>query len=125
MVTVGWLNLFPNAQLTNLLVPISDHSPILLSLDASTMVCISRGFCFENCWLEELGVDDGVTSKWNDVINEVILSKLQCCSKELESWSKKIHGNYRKEVEKCKDLIEDYRLGDDPVSAAYFISQRD
>lgn len=91
MVSETWLNLFLNAQLRNLLAPMFDHSPLLLCIEECPKQHNKKGFHFENSWLEELGVDDVVQSSWEDGIHEDINSKPQCCNKELESWSEKIH----------------------------------
>lgn len=119
-----WLNLFPIAQLSNLLAPVSDHSPLLLCIDQRPVQKHQRKFRFENRWLEEFEVGDVVRSSLENVIHEDVISKLKQCNKDLEAWSKKLNENFRKEANQCKRLLEATRISHDPEDASIYERQR-
>ncbi|XVF40849.1 hypothetical protein PTKIN_Ptkin01aG0149500 [Pterospermum kingtungense] len=50
---LGWLQLFPNARLSNLVALISDHTPLLLETDVAVDFWGKRKFQFENSLLRE------------------------------------------------------------------------
>lgn len=46
-----WHDVFPNAQLENLVTLASDHYPILLNLEIIIRVRAHRNFKYENAWI--------------------------------------------------------------------------
>lgn len=51
MVNPDWSAMFPNAKLSNFILPISDHSPILVDFEPAEFIRRSHPFRFENKWL--------------------------------------------------------------------------
>lgn len=56
--TFDWLDIFPKFKLSNGVVAKSNHSLILLQLDASKKVSFCKKIRFENSWLLELELND-------------------------------------------------------------------
>ncbi|XP_058726978.1 uncharacterized protein LOC131598384 [Vicia villosa] len=61
VVSSHWLQIFPQAKLSNLIASYSDHSPILLSCDPVRNRRSRRRFKFENWWLGEEGLQNVVS----------------------------------------------------------------
>lgn len=57
MASHSWLNLFPNVKLSNLVAPVSDHSPVLLNCETLVTIVPKKVFRLENAWLAESELD--------------------------------------------------------------------
>lgn len=106
MVTSSWLNIFPNAKLTNLVATMSDHSPILLNYIDKVSLPINRRFKFENAWLLEEGSEDVVRGSWHEAGRNNLLSKLDGCANDLEAWGCDIRTRF---IEKLQDIDARWR----------------
>ncbi|XP_050211401.1 uncharacterized protein LOC126661591 [Mercurialis annua] len=86
--TKEWVNLFPNARVSNLELTSSDHLPVLLSLSRREEGGSNRRFRFNNVWLSKKACQKVVSDCWNGMSNFDISKKLRESSVVLESWSK-------------------------------------
>lgn len=84
MVTSDWMDCFPGCQLHNLVVSVSDHSPILLRLQEQERMPFYKRFKFENCWLEEPDIEEVVAFGWNKDVSANLLSKTYHCVADLD-----------------------------------------
>ncbi|KAG5027856.1 hypothetical protein JHK82_011488 [Glycine max] len=72
------MDLFPNSKLSKGIAAKSDHSLILLYLDASKRRIFGRNFIFENSWLLEPGLEEIVHFGWSKPLSNNLISKLNC-----------------------------------------------
>lgn len=102
----SWLNLFKDAKLVNLKVSTSDHSPIFLE-PVSTVSAPSRNrkLKFENAWLREPVCKLIVEGSWHKNQNENLHTKLSKCLEEVSVWGREFTGNFKKRIDKCKQII--------------------
>ena len=85
----AWFNLFPYANLENLVASTSDHYPILLNRSPISRPHLRhRNFCYENAWHIEPGFRELVTDSWHMYEHENIIPKLASCVEDVSSWSK-------------------------------------
>lgn len=65
LVSESWIQCFPNSKLLNLIAPMSNNSPILLSPDDPPPRSYIHRFKFENVWLQEPNISEVVASGWS------------------------------------------------------------
>jgi len=123
----AWFHLFRSASMDNLVAPVSDHYPILL-----TRVPIVRprrtrkNFRFENAWrmepsledvvqarwqnpvegdiitkLEEPSLEDVVQARWQNHVEGDIITKLEGCAEDLQHWTKTNCNKLKNDMEEC------------------------
>ncbi|XP_062088870.1 uncharacterized protein LOC133795435 [Humulus lupulus] len=114
--TPCWLNLFPQASLSNLEVTTSDHCPILLSPTAVRRMPTIRHFRFENAWLREPMCRKMVEDVWHSHSAVPLLSKLDICARELAVWGKDITGSFQKRINECQWRIKLLKMNTDANS---------
>lgn len=102
LVTTDWLNLFPDAKLSNLFSFVSDHSPILLNLVSSQKVYHHRCFRFEKKWLSEPDIDNIVNTSWVGSSANNLVDRLDDVAEGLDRWGKQIARRFRLSIEECK-----------------------
>lgn len=88
MTSSSWMNLFPEAQLKNLLAPTSDHSPIMMQCEESHILVPNRWFRFENKWLMEPDIEEVVQRGWSRCPEGDIIERLVGTTDELSAWSR-------------------------------------
>lgn len=86
MATNRWLEIYSEAQLFNLEISTSDHSPILLETDRSVIMNVSRRFKFENAWLRESMCKEIVMSCWESKEGLDYNQKIADCQRRLGVW---------------------------------------
>ncbi|KAG8502883.1 hypothetical protein CXB51_000604 [Gossypium anomalum] len=87
----AWFRNFPNGMVTHLPRIKSDHRPLFLSLNPSTICPRGRPFRFLAGWTEHPGFDDFLNEKWEYSGNMTdTLGKLTI---DLKDWNKKVYGN--------------------------------
>ena len=68
LVTLSWLNVFPNSSLNNLVAPVFDHTPIELLTTPTLQPNHKVRFRFENSnWLREDELQQVVLNSWSDL----------------------------------------------------------
>ncbi|XVF48893.1 hypothetical protein PTKIN_Ptkin03bG0225100 [Pterospermum kingtungense] len=113
LVNSCWLELFPYSRLLNLIIPISNHSPILLYIEVLHVVKAPRGFRFENRWLYEQDLLDTVRGSWEHSEGLDVQLGWQRCSRDLLVCDKSINRRLRDEIKDCKRQISSLRERDD------------
>ncbi|XP_058758128.1 uncharacterized protein LOC131631355 [Vicia villosa] len=113
----GWLSVFPNAKLVNLVASHSDHSPILLNNDPIQVSHIRRGFKFENCWLLEDEIEEVVHKGWCNGERTDVVHRISTCTSEIEKWNRIRRSKEKEVVEGCQAKMEYYRMQNDQTSA--------
>ncbi|KAK1352770.1 hypothetical protein POM88_052608 [Heracleum sosnowskyi] len=103
--TSSWMHLFKDARLINLEVSTSDHNPILLVLMVVDGLPRVRKQKFENVWLREPVCKQIVEESWSRYQTASLPDKLQKCIEEVAVWGQEFTGNFRKRIEKCKQVI--------------------
>ncbi|XP_074306059.1 uncharacterized protein LOC141641287 [Silene latifolia] len=86
MVTDSWTEFFPYAKLHHLGTEWSDHTPLLVLLDAKAEQGEKGGrkFRFEQMWVEEDGCEETIRRAWDP--GDDVADNVQRCAKELMSW---------------------------------------
>lgn len=99
----AWFELFPNVTLKNLVVPASDHYPIMLN--HIPMACphlTNCSFRFENAWKLELGFDVMVKECWLTYSEDSLLPRQHSCAEEMVVWSRNHCNKLKIEIEECR-----------------------
>lgn len=86
MVNSKWWEEFQSAQLFNLEITLSDHSPILLQPTEVRNYNQVRRFRFENAWLTDLKCIDLVKENWTIGLSNSVRDKLERCKVVLDDW---------------------------------------
>ncbi|KAG7942844.1 hypothetical protein I3843_15G007300 [Carya illinoinensis] len=104
---MDWLALFPNCQVSNLPTPVSDHSCLVLTTDASLQPTPRRTrlFKFESMWVGE-GCEESITRAWFASSNSSLVDKIAQCGRYLSDWSKACFGNVRLGLAKKRKELE-------------------
>ncbi|KAL8461700.1 hypothetical protein ACS0TY_032980 [Phlomoides rotata] len=100
--TPTWNDLFPNAQLTNLVAPLSDHNPIMVDTSLVVFVPGYRPFRFEKKWLEEPDLKSVITKCWNGFHDFGVLHRLDATTETLWLWGRHIAMDFRRNNEELE-----------------------
>ncbi|GAU49881.1 hypothetical protein TSUD_408200 [Trifolium subterraneum] len=120
MASTSWLQLFPQARLSNLLASHSDQSPILLQCKPIIRTQINHSFRFENSWLKEPDLEDVVVEGWGGRENLEVVDRVTRCANKLQRWGKKKRVRFKEEIEECVRRMNDLRGNqDEEVSMQY------
>lgn len=107
----AWFTLFPNANLENLVAPVSDHYPILLNRNPVPRPYLRhRNFRYENAWHIEPGFKDFVTNSWNMQDHVNIIPKLSACAGDMTSWSKDHCSKLKIDIAECRREMDNIKL---------------
>lgn len=98
----------------------SDHSPLLLHLDASKNRSFRRKFMFENSWLLEPDLEEIVYSGWSKPLTNDIIYKLNFCSSEMNKWGRNLRRKFHDQIDDCWKGLEAIRHLNDPPNVASF-----
>lgn len=120
-VNQGWLDLFPNATLTNLLATYSDHSLILLQCDNDHHIRAAFSFKFEISWLREDGIEEVFGNGWCRREYAEVTSCIPSCPSELVSWNKRKYRNQKEAKAGYSATMVLYSGGQDTVSPTHFM----
>ncbi|CAN0827212.1 hypothetical protein LINGRAHAP2_LOCUS917 [Linum grandiflorum] len=112
----GWGQLFPEAQLSNLIAPISDHTPILLMTQPEPMQQGRRRFRFESQWTLLPMWKTVVTKSWAEEGNVSITRRLDRCAAALTEWSRGHKSHFKKDIKRLFSLLTELRARDDDES---------
>jgi len=105
-----WFNFFPEASVETLVVPTSDHYPILLNCRPIPRHHLNkRHFQYENAWHLEPGFKDMVTNSWQVYSNNSIMPKMSSCAKEMVVWSKAHCHKLKSKIEDCRRQLHNMR----------------
>ncbi|XP_073032971.1 uncharacterized protein [Primulina eburnea] len=83
----------------------SDHSPILLQLEANEIFYAARWFRFENSWLRDAELYGIVKSSWSGARNTDMISKLCYCAGKLDSWGRNRVVSFSREIRSCMNRL--------------------
>lgn len=119
MTTQSWLEMFRNVKLSNLIAPISDHSPFfLLNCETKLYFAPRKNFRFENAWLVESELDSVVRDIQALTINVDFVQKIKSCTEALQRWGSGVRPNFKLEIKKYRKELEEARVrqvnSDDP-----------
>ncbi|XP_057790813.1 uncharacterized protein LOC131007918 [Salvia miltiorrhiza] len=114
MATSSWKSLFPEATLTPLTVPMSDHVALLLKCQGTMNALAIRRFHFENKWCLEPDVPHVVRDCWTNLYGINIMERLMAVSDSISIWAR--HFNSSKILTKSKlqnviSLFKDGSIG--------------
>ncbi|XP_062075810.1 uncharacterized protein LOC133779929 [Humulus lupulus] len=112
----AWINLFPEAKLSNHEVTTSDHCPLFLTPIPASYVPRIRKFKFENAWLREPMCNKIIEDIWDAHPNSSIQNKLTICADALGQWGSEITGNFRSRLAGCKSIIRSLKPYHDHAS---------
>lgn len=104
----SWETIFPNHLLQSSAAGVSDHCPLILSLNNNFMG--KRRFHFECFWPKIEGFHEAVQQAWMLTGNsggpiERLDAKLRATSRALQSWSQKKVGNVAAQLHQARELL--------------------
>ncbi|KAJ8769481.1 hypothetical protein K2173_002971 [Erythroxylum novogranatense] len=85
--TPSWNSLFENAVCTNLVAPVSNHSPLLVDTDGSFGLT-NRNFRFDNSWLLDNDFFAVVQRSWHGSTNDDFLLRRNKVIDDVHAWGK-------------------------------------
>lgn len=106
--SVDWESSYPDSFLSALSTATSDHSPLLLSLEAQLLR--GRRFIFQSFWPKVDGFMDVVQESWNagpaigNPFKRVDV-RLRAVAKRLQSWSDRFVGNTKQQILVATEVI--------------------
>lgn len=121
MVNSKWWDAFQTAQLFNLEISVSDHSPILLQPVEVQKYIMTRRFRFENAWLTDQKCLDLVRDNWNTRNSNSIQEKLVRCQGVLDEWGRNITGNFQGRINSCKLMLKKLKNRRDASSVSRYL----
>jgi hypothetical protein len=65
-----------------------------------------RLFKFENAWLEEHDLKDVVKEAWTSERHDPLLSKLQRCTEDLETWGTRLRTRFKKSIAEYREEMK-------------------
>ncbi|XP_058762257.1 uncharacterized protein LOC131635640 [Vicia villosa] len=120
LTTSTWLELFPESKLVNLIASHSGHSPIILYCDPVQRNSKKHTFRFENYWLNEEGITEVVKNGWRRGENHEVQQRLSFCAEDLGRWNLNRNRENKDELQRYKNVMEQYRGDQDPASTSRF-----
>lgn len=111
MANPAWHSRFPCASLLNLVVPVSDHNPILLKTEFHPR---RKCFRFENRWFQEKDFKEVIRRCWTGFRDLDILPRLSATAESLETWGNKADSRFRIDKKNLERRIERLQAGRTP-----------
>ncbi|CAN0915231.1 hypothetical protein LINGRAHAP2_LOCUS29006 [Linum grandiflorum] len=108
-VNESWSERYEVAVLRNLIAPVSDHSPIILSTEGLETHFSPRLFRFENAWLAEPSLRPLLQECWDSTMGQPLLMCLTECATTLNRWGRDLALRFRRDIRLTKrqmNLIE-------------------
>lgn len=120
LVLSNFLQVFPEAKLSNLEVSTSDHSLLFLEPISIHTVVAGRRFKFENAWLRDPMCGEIVKDVWCSRQGRTLKEKLEKCSEVLTKWGKEITGSFRTRIKECKRIMKSVKAKRDARSVKLY-----
>ncbi|KAM6599952.1 hypothetical protein CsatA_019561 [Cannabis sativa] len=120
LVSKQWLVYFSSAQLLNLELSSSDHSPLLLNLVGQSYISRHKQFRFENFWLREPMCFQVVKDCWVESALGGIQEKIKLCGNKLTEWNNDYLGKFHSRLKHWKSEAKKFKAGRDDVSLRRF-----
>lgn len=111
------MQIFPNARLSNVTAPISDHSPLVLQTQVTERQFFQEKLRFENLWFKEHGLEDKVHLSWHRYSGSDLIRRLALCADELETWGRNLNKEHGMKIKYFKECTEKLQPKNDPISA--------
>ena len=106
IVSMTWLNTFPNAKLQNLVSVTSDHTPIEIDTCGSKLATRRHHrFRFENKWLREPDIDRIVSNYWKHSQEAPLMDKLKYCASSLQTWGRGLARHFKDKIQACSQRL--------------------
>ncbi|KAM6593181.1 hypothetical protein CsatA_000884 [Cannabis sativa] len=115
-----WLVYFSSAQLLNLELSSSDHSPLLLNMVSQTHISRHKQFRFENFWLREPMCFQVINDCWVESALSGIQEKIQLCGTKLTAWNSDYLGKFHSRLKHWKSEARKFKAGRDDMSLSRF-----
>lgn len=99
---LAWHSIFPRASVRHLARIHSDHCPVLLNLGATEPeITTSKGFRFQNHWMEHKDFRDFVKSAWPTIPDNLPLA-ITIFWDRLRVWSREVYGSLFQNKKRCE-----------------------
>lgn len=119
LVSLSWLQFFPDAYIEHLVRYKSDHAAIMLrgeGVPRPRRQSGVKGFRFETSWLLEEGCEDAVRKAWTEAAGTSVPARIVAVAQGLVGWSKVGGGNFAKQIDKVEKALHAAQRA--PVSQA-------
>lgn len=115
-INVQWKAIFPGHLLQSTAAGISDHCPLVLSLNSNLVG--KRRFHFEPFWPTLEGFQEVVQQAWASTAHtgcpiERLDAKIRATARTLQAWSQKKVGNVTAQLEQARDLLHHLEVAQD------------
>lgn len=107
--TSQWEDAFPNHLLQSTTAGVSDHCPLLVTLNNNGFG--KRRFHFESFWPKLEGFSEVVAQAWNSAATDAhqcpidrLATKFIATGRALQSWSQRTVGNVAAQIEQAREL---------------------
>lgn len=108
LVNPEWCVIYPNTNVYNLPIIMSDHAPILISTDG-TYKQPRKNFKFENWWLMEDDFQDHAKSVWNNSANRPFSARTNYLAGALKRWCRK-KKPIQQEINQLEEQIKNIQM---------------
>ncbi|XP_019153894.1 PREDICTED: uncharacterized protein LOC109150438 [Ipomoea nil] len=121
-----WLSLFQGARAQSLVVPYSDHLPLVLIPVILPQVRKHARFCFDNLWLREDSCREIVAQSWDRTVGLDTLARVEACALDLKRWGRSYNRDFQRKIEFNKQRLEWLRgRRDEPGMREYVAVERE
>lgn len=127
-INVQWKAIFPGHLLQSTAAGISDHCPLVLSLNSNLVG--KRRFHFEPFWPTLEGFQEVVQQAWTSTAHtgcpiERLDAKIRATARTLQAWSQKKVGNVMAQPEQARDLLHHLEVAQDRWSRLDWLLEGD
>lgn len=109
----AWSSRFPQAVITHLTTPSSDHAPLLLEREETTLARPMKIMRYEEVWERESSLPEVIQEAWTMGADASTLGdindKMKVTMTKLVSWSKDKIGNVRKKIKDLREKLGELR----------------
>nr|KYP47721.1 hypothetical protein KK1_030603 [Cajanus cajan] len=108
LITIGWLDQWPNLSQRALSRGVSDHCPIILKME--DLDWGPKPFKVLNCWRNEVGFVDFVKNEWRGLKVEgwagfILKENLRGMKCKLKVWNKEVFGDLNKKINEARKQV--------------------
>ncbi|XP_019159676.1 PREDICTED: uncharacterized protein LOC109156278 [Ipomoea nil] len=100
-----WLNLFQGAQAHSLVVPYSDHLPLVLTPVTIPRVRRQARFYFYNMWLREETCREIFSQSWDRTVGLDTLARVEACAPDISKWGRNYNRDFQRKIEHNKGRL--------------------
>ncbi|XP_019150208.1 PREDICTED: uncharacterized protein LOC109147025 [Ipomoea nil] len=106
LVSDDWLILFEGVRVQSLVVPYSDHLPLLVTPVVLPGIRSRSRFCFDNMWLREDVWREIVVQSWTLSAGLDTISRIGMCATDIGRWRRQYNKDFQRRIDRCKRQMD-------------------